>query len=242
MTFSCIEPSIRVMQTPQPEHRPEEKDNKMPFETISYKDYETDLPKFGQHVVGQVLRGATILVYQAYKPTIASYAVEHQKFGGPEYSFQRMSWIKTNFLWMMYRSGWATKRNQERTLAIEIDLMHLEYLLTQAVPSSFDPSDVYADQTEWEIALKSSNIRLQWDPDHHPSGNRLQRRAVQLGMRGDILKQFGTEWIVSITDITDFVQEQAQLVAQHDWTNLTVMKESVVPMPTLNRMTHKCNK
>jgi len=24
-----------------------------------------------------------------------------------------MTWIKTNFLWMMYRSGWACKKNQE---------------------------------------------------------------------------------------------------------------------------------
>ena len=37
---------------------------------------------------------------------------------GPVYSFTRMTWVKTNFLWMMYRSGWGRKRNQERTLAI----------------------------------------------------------------------------------------------------------------------------
>jgi len=24
----------------------------------------------------------------------------------------RMTWIKPNFLWMMYRSGWASKKNQ----------------------------------------------------------------------------------------------------------------------------------
>lgn len=32
------------------------------------------------------------------------YAAAHQRFGG-EFSFARMSWIKTKFLWMMYRSG-----------------------------------------------------------------------------------------------------------------------------------------
>ncbi|MFM7854759.1 MAG: DUF4291 family protein [Flammeovirgaceae bacterium] len=27
-------------------------------------------------------------------------------------SLNRMTWMKPNFLWMMYRSGWATKHNQ----------------------------------------------------------------------------------------------------------------------------------
>ena len=39
----------------------------------------------------------TIVVYQAYRPDIAAYAVEHEQFGGP-WSFGRMSWIKPNFL------------------------------------------------------------------------------------------------------------------------------------------------
>ena len=45
-----------------------------------------------------------ILVYQAFKPEIGQYAVEHQRFVGCRaYSSPRMSWIKTNFLWMMFR-------------------------------------------------------------------------------------------------------------------------------------------
>ena len=53
-----------------------------------------------------------VIVYQAYRPSIGTYAVEHGHFGG-EFSYSRMSWIKTNFLWMMYRSGWGTKPGQE---------------------------------------------------------------------------------------------------------------------------------
>ena len=64
--------------------------------------------------------GDTIVVYQAYKKTIADFAVQHQKFGGPDFSFNRMSWIKPNFLWMMYRSSWSAKEGQERILAIWI--------------------------------------------------------------------------------------------------------------------------
>jgi hypothetical protein len=45
-----------------------------------------------------------ILVYQAFKPEIGRYAVANQRFTGCEaYSPTRMTWIKTNFLWMMFR-------------------------------------------------------------------------------------------------------------------------------------------
>jgi Domain of unknown function (DUF4291) len=198
----------------------------MNLEIISYTDYEKDLPQTGRHILGQV-RGENIIVYQAFNRAIAEYAVTHQKFGGSAYSFSRMSWIKPNFLWMMYRAGWAMKENQERILAIEIPLTHFEIILEQAAYSSFQP-DVYADKSAWETALQTSEVRLQWDPDHNPSGAKLQRRAVQLGMKGTILKQFTTDWVVSIEDITDFVQAQGRLVAQNDWSNLLVMKENVV--------------
>jgi hypothetical protein len=60
-----------------------------------------------------------VVVYQAYNAKIASWAVKEQCFGGPNVSFNRVSWIKPNFTWMMYRCGWAEKDlNQECVLAI----------------------------------------------------------------------------------------------------------------------------
>lgn len=53
-----------------------------------------------------------VIVYQAYKPSLGTFAVEHNYFGGG-FSFTRTSWIKPNFTWMMHRSGWASKRDQE---------------------------------------------------------------------------------------------------------------------------------
>lgn len=46
----------------------------------------------------------SIVVYQAYRPEIGRFAAENGYFGGA-FNFTRMSWIKPNFLWMMYRSG-----------------------------------------------------------------------------------------------------------------------------------------
>jgi Domain of unknown function (DUF4291) len=201
------------------------KEIKMKLITRPYKLYEKDLPQKGQYILGQT-RGENIIVYQAYNHFIADFALKNQRFGGP-YSFNRMSWIKPNFLWMMYRAGWATKENQERILAIEIGLDKFEMILEQAVHSSFQ-EHIYKTHDNWTAALNQSEVRLQWDPDHNPLGHKLERRAIQLGMKGEILKHFATDWIVSIEDITDFVKEQNQKINVHDLDNLSVIQEQVV--------------
>jgi hypothetical protein len=42
---------------------------------------------------------------------------------------------------------------------------------------------------EWQDQVKESSVRLQWDPDHDPFGNKLERRAIQIGLR-EILLNF----------------------------------------------------
>jgi hypothetical protein len=88
-----------------------------------------------------------------------------------------MSWIKPNFLWMMYRCGWAEKENQQRVLALWIKKKVLEDILSQAVLSSFDDR-YYRDKEEWKSQLDSKDVRLQWDPDHDPYGEKITRRAI----------------------------------------------------------------
>lgn len=53
-----------------------------------------------------------IRVYQAYNAAIAKEAVELQTFG-KNFNLDRMTWIKPSFLWLMYRSNWGTKKDQE---------------------------------------------------------------------------------------------------------------------------------
>jgi Domain of unknown function (DUF4291) len=208
----------------------------MPLKTTLYSQYEANLPQTGQHIVGQ-LREKNIIVYQAFNAQIAEYAVKNQRFGGAAYSFSRMSWIKPNFLWMMYRAGWGEKPNQERVLAIEIGLDKFEMILRQAVYAAFQ-SDIYGTHSNWENALKNSDVRLQWDPDHDPLGKKLQRRAIQIGMRGDILKKFTTDWVVSIEDITDFVKIQGIFVQKSMLNDLVVMQEQVISIENNDLIRH----
>lgn len=198
----------------------------MTLETILYSEYEQGLPQSGRHILCQE-RGDNLIVYQAFNPHISDFSVRHQRFGGSHYKFTRMSWIKPNFLWMMYRAGWATKEHQQQILAIEISKTNFISLLDQAVHSTFKEA-VYADHTTWKNKVASSSVRLQWDPDHDPRGEKIPRRAVQLGLRGDVLKQFATDWIVSIEDITPFVKEQKALLDAKRMDELRVIKETVL--------------
>jgi hypothetical protein len=170
-----------------------------------YIDQIKHWPQEGRHILAQY-DDESIVVYQAYRPSIAQYAVKHQCFGG-DFSYSRMSWIKPNFLWMMFRAGWATKEGQERILAVTLRRPFFERVLESAVASSFSASG-YSDEAQWKRAVETSDVRLQWDPDHDPFGQTVTRRAVQLGLRGAILAEYGTDAVIRIEDVTDFVHEQ----------------------------------
>ncbi len=162
-------------------------------------------PTEGRHILA-CHDDETVVVYQAYRPVIGEYAARHQRFGG-EFSLSRMSWIKPNFLWMMYRSGWGTKEGQEVTLAVRLRRAFFDEILRTAVPSSFDGTS-HGSREAWRDAVRSSEVRLQWDPDHDPTGRRSDRRAIQLGLRGRTLRRYAEEEPLEILDLSGFVAEQ----------------------------------
>ena len=192
----------------------------------SYLTQKEKLPKTGRHIVAQFNTEA-VVVYQAYRPAIGCFAASNGYFGG-EFSLNRMSWIKTNFLWMMYRSGWASKPGQEVVLAIWLKRTAFDLILTQAVASKFIP-ELYSTKQEWQRALKGSSVRLQWDPDRTPKGGKLGRRAIQLGLRGDFLAAYARDWILHIENISKLVREQSKLLESNKLSELFVPVESVYP-------------
>src|SRR5438105_14753657 len=139
----------------------------MNVRTESYLEQSKDWPASGRHILAQ-FDAETVLVYQAYRPAIGRFAAREQRFGG-EFSFNRMSWIKPNFLWMMYRSGWETKEGQEIVLAIRIRRAGFDTILQNAVHATFT-NEFYHSETAWRDVGESSDVRLQWDPDHDPRG------------------------------------------------------------------------
>ncbi len=199
----------------------------------TYEAQNARWPKQGRHILAQ-FDDDSVVVYQAYRPAIGHFAATNGYFGG-EFSLNRMSWIKPNFLWMMYRCGWATKPGQEVVLAVTIKRTAFEHILEQAVHSSY-VADVYGSQEQWKRRLAESNVRLQWDPDHAPTGSKLERRAIQLGLRGDVLRNYAREWIVDIEDVSPFVREQAAHRTNH--ATLVTPREHVFEPTTASVRSH----
>ncbi|WP_197474572.1 DUF4291 domain-containing protein [Tenacibaculum ovolyticum] len=198
----------------------------------NYQDCVNRIPKNGTNIIAYQT-DEHIVLYQAYKNSIARYAVENQKLGGTSFSYDRMSWLKPNYLWMMYRSGWATKENQERILAIRILKSDWELILEKAVLSNFN-KNLYDNHEGWKAELNQSEVRIQWDPDHDPYGNKLDRRAIQIGIKGETLKLFGQGMIKSIEDITPFVRKQKLYVDLDDLENLELPREEIYKVSNEN--------
>nr|CAA9221226.1 hypothetical protein AVDCRST_MAG63-512 [uncultured Armatimonadetes bacterium] len=199
----------------------------MHLRTQPYLTQRERWPRTGRHILAQYDDEA-VVVYQAYRPSIGRFAAEHGFFGG-DFSFSRMSWIKPNFLWMMFRCGWAAKENQETVLAVTITRAGFDAILDAAVPSTY-VREAYGSEDEWKRAVGASSVRLQWDPDHSPSGEKTERRAIQLGLRDAYLRRYATEWTVRIEDITGFVREQHRHAAARDYDRLVTPREDVYPV------------
>ncbi|MDQ1713502.1 MAG: hypothetical protein QOE45_2952 [Frankiaceae bacterium] len=145
----------------------------------------------------------TLVVYQAYSSAIADAALTAGAFVRP-FSRTRMTWIKPSFLWMMYRSGWATKHDQERVLAVRISRDGFAWALSHACLSHYDGA-VHEDEETWREAVRTNPVRVQWDPDRDAAMNPLCRRAIQVGLSGEAVNRYVDEWIVSIDDVTPLV-------------------------------------
>lgn len=145
-----------------------------------------------------------IRVYQAYNPTIAKEAIALQTFG-ENFNIHRMTWIKPSFLWMMYRSNWGTKKNQEYILALDIYQTAFNELLKKAVLTSPDSTSYTGSQ--WEKAFDETTVYCQWDPDRNINGNAINRAAIQIGLKGNILRDFLDVGIYRIEDLTPFVRK-----------------------------------
>ncbi len=162
-----------------------------------YPRQKAGWPKEGKHILAHY-NDKLVVVYQAYNRAIADYAASHGTFRGcPDFSLTRMTWIKTSFLWMMYRSNWGRKPNQEATLAIWLKREGFDTLLRMVKHSRKGEGP--------------SGVRIQWDPDHTPKGGDARRRAIQLGMRGKVVERYMDEWIAKIEDISGFVTESRVL-------------------------------
>jgi hypothetical protein len=139
-----------------------------------------------------------VFVYQAFCNEITEWAVQHQAFGGPAFNPSRMTWIKPSFAWVLYRSGYASKHNQEHVLKIKISHENFAHILAEC---------------QCKHGGGGSNGRVQWDParDMYSAEGKeprkmLRKRAIQIGIKGR-LSEFYVGSVISIQDVTELARK-----------------------------------
>lgn len=157
----------------------------------------------------------TIVVYQAFSPAIAIPAVEAQTFV-PPFSFNRMTWIKPSFLWLMERSRWGQSPGQEHTLAVRITRAGWEEALRIAVPTSPDKR-LYPSTEAWQQAMKTARVNVQWDPERSIRGGKLAHRSIQIGIGRQLIETYAKEWVREIRDLSPLVAKLRDLRRNGDY-------------------------
>lgn len=153
-----------------------------------------------------------IRVYQAYSTPIGKTALDNQTFVSPPFKMTRMTWIKPSFLWMAYRAGWGMKDDGQKVI-LAIDITHEGFLwaLSHACMSSF--KEKYHDSHEqWLAQKEQSPVRIQWDPERDIHLNKLDYRAIQIGLSGEAVEHYVNDWIIKITDVSDLNAQIKSLV------------------------------
>jgi hypothetical protein len=140
----------------------------------------------------------TIVVYQAYSPQVADAAIAAGTFVAP-FSFGRMTWIKPSLLWLMHRSNWGRKPGQERILAVRISRAGWERALSEAVLTTGP-------------GLAQARVHVQWDPERSLRGAALNHYSIQVGVGRELIREYATEWVAGLTDLTPTVRKIAALV------------------------------
>jgi hypothetical protein len=153
----------------------------------------------------------SIVVYQAYGPSIAGPAAAAGRFGAG-FRRSRMTWIKPSFLWMMYRCGWATKPGQEHVLAIRISRAGFEWALEHGAFAHYD-AGLHTDHDAWRSSL-SEPVRIQWDPERDLRLRPLAHRSIQIGLGGEAVAHYCDEWILGIRDVTGLARECRRVLTE----------------------------
>jgi hypothetical protein len=152
-----------------------------------------------------------VYVYQAFTPSIVQAALAKSTFGAG-FGLDRMTWIKPSFGWMLYRSGYASKLNQEAILKIRLTHEGFQTILSRSVESTYNPS-IDSNEKVWKAALSRSEVRHQWDPERHINGVKLERRVIQIGLRGETVRAYVNQWIIGLEDVTALAHAIHEAVA-----------------------------
>lgn len=77
-----------------------------------------------------------------------------------------------------------------------------------------------------EKKLNETDVLCQMDPDRDLYGNELKRKAVQLGLKNEILIKYVNEFIVSFSEITDKAKNYKMMILNNNFDISLLPKET----------------
>jgi len=171
----------------------------------------------------------SIIAYQTFSPDIALPALKEKRFV-PPLSFNRMTWIKPSFLWLMERSNWGRKTGQY-ILAVCIKRSGWDEALSLAVLTHPENS-VFKNAEEWKKQFDQAIVHVQWDPKRSIRGAALPYDSIQIGLSRHIIRRYVEEWIIDIQDYTSLVKKMYDLLksGEVDKAKKHLPKERVYPV------------
>ncbi|KAK3323720.1 hypothetical protein B0T19DRAFT_402019 [Cercophora scortea] len=180
----------------------------------------------------------TITVYQAYGNAIATAAVENQKLNASP-SFRtgsRMTWIKPSWAWMLYRAGYSYKdAGQARILALRMKHSDFIGLLEKGVLTTHPPHQQEQEQHTSENKKtkereKSSDVKIQWDPERTVRLDKLEYRSIQIGIPGALTEDWVENLIVGIEDVTERARDLKKVIDERpEVTDQELVELGLVP-------------
>jgi hypothetical protein len=132
---------------------------------------------------------------------------------GKGFGLDRMTWIKPSFGWTLHRSNYTTAKRQEAIARIKVRRAGFDQILRAGVLTSFHPSAHRSAET-WDRSLRETEVHVQWDPDRALTGRPLERRAIQLGLRGSMVRRYIDEWILTVVDATPLARAVQRAVVE----------------------------
>ena len=147
-----------------------------------------------------------VFVYQAFKPEIVAVAAELGTFG-KGFGLDRITWIKPSLSWVLRRTKYGTKNRMQAVARIKISHEAFIEILNQSIETHWN-KDVFTLQEDWQKRINKSDVIHQWDPERDIIGKRLNRQAIQIGIRGgSVIKKYVSDFIIGVEDISDLVHE-----------------------------------
>lgn len=146
-----------------------------------------------------------VFVYQAFKPKIVKVAVELGTFG-KGFGLDRITWIKPSLCWVLRRTKYGTKNRMQAVARIKISHDAFKEILNQSIETHWNKT-VFPQEENWRKTINKSDVIHQWDPERDIIGKRLNRQAIQIGIRGEVIKKYVSDYIIGVEDVSDLVHE-----------------------------------